>query len=135
QRGIADRFLAEGQTVQALAFGTMTLGVDGLASRHPYTLALGQSGIEGILLGWVEELGVQIRRGVEVTGFAQDDAGVDVHVAEGPPLRTAYLVGADGGRSVVRKAAGIDVVGAEATRSNLIAEVAVTEETPGGIRL
>ena len=76
-----------------------------------------------------------IRRGVEVTGFAQDDAGVDVHLAEGEPLRTAYLVGADGGRSVIRKAAGIDFVGAEATRSHLIAEVEVTEETPTGIRL
>ena len=76
-----------------------------------------------------------VRRGLEVTGFAQDDAGVDVHLAEGGPLRTAYLVGADGGRSVVRKAAGIDFVGAEATRSYLIAEVEVTEETPTGIRL
>jgi 3-(3-hydroxy-phenyl)propionate hydroxylase len=98
-------------------------------------LALGQSDIERILLGWVEELGVPLRRGLEVTGLAEDDAGVDVRLGEGGPLRTAYLVGADGGRSAVRSAAGIDFVGAEATRSNLIAEVEVTEETPGGIRL
>ena len=91
--------------------------------------------MERILLNWVTELGVPVRRGVEVTGFAQDDDGVDVHLAEGDPLRTAYLVGADGGRSVVRKAAGIDFVGAEATRSHLIAEVQVAEETPAGIRL
>ncbi len=90
--------------------------------------------MERLLLGWVEELRVPIRRGLEVTGFAQDDAGVDVHLAEGEPLRTAYLVGADGGRSVIRKVAGIDFVGAEATRSHLIAEVEVTDETPG-IRL
>ena len=96
---------------------------------------MGQSQIERILLGWVEELGVPIRREVEVTGFAQDDAGVHVHLAEGEPLRTAYLVGADGGRSVVRKVADIDFVGAEATRSHLIAEVEVTEEPPTGIRL
>ena len=50
-------------------------------------------------------------------------------------MRTAYLVGADGGRSVVRRAAGIEFVGAEATRSHLIAEVEVTEETPTGIRI
>lgn len=60
-----------------------------------------------------------IRRGLEVTGFAQNDAGVDVHLAEGEPLRTAYLVGAEGGRSVIRTVAGIDSVGAEATRSHL----------------
>ncbi len=135
QRGIVDRFLAEGQTAQALSFGDTSLNVGGFPSRHPYTLGLGQSHIERILLGWVEELGVPVRRGLEVTGFAQDDAGVDVHLAEGKPVRTAYLVGADGGRSVIRKVAGIDFVGAEATRSHLIAEVEVTEETPTGIRL
>ena len=75
-----------------------------------------------------------IRRGVEVTGFVQDDDGVDVHLADGEPLRAAYLVGADGGRSVVRKAAGIEFVGPDATRSHLIAEVEVTEETPTGVR-
>ena len=74
-------------------------------------------------------------RAARSTGFAQDDTGVDVQLAEGEPLRTAYLVGADGGRSVIRKAAGIEFVGAEATRSNLIAEVEVTEETPKGIRV
>jgi 3-(3-hydroxy-phenyl)propionate hydroxylase len=135
QRGIVDRFLAEGRTAQVLSFGGTSLGVGALPSRHPYTLGLGQSHIERILLGWVEELGVPVRRGVEVTGFAQDDAGVDVHLAEGEPLRTGYLVGADGGRSVIRAVAGIDFVGAEATRSHLIAEVEVTEETPTGIRL
>ena len=136
QRGILDRFLAEGQTAQALSFSGTPLNVGGLPTRHPYTLALAQSPIERILLGWVEELVVPIRRGVEVIGLAQDRDGVDVQLAEGTPLRTAYLVGADGGRSVIRKAAGIDFVGAEATRSHLIGEVEVTEETPPtGMRL
>jgi 3-(3-hydroxy-phenyl)propionate hydroxylase len=135
QRGIVDRFLSEGQKAQVLSFGSTALPVASLPSRHPYTLGLGQSHIERILLGWVEELQVPVRRGVEVTGFAQDDSGVDVHLADGEPVRTTYLVGADGGRSVVRKAAGIDFVGAEPTRSHLIAEVEVTEETPSGIRL
>jgi 3-(3-hydroxy-phenyl)propionate hydroxylase len=135
QRGIVDRFLAEGITAQVLSFGNTPLDVGSLPTRHPYTLGLAQSHVERILLGWVEELGVPLRRGVEVTGFVQDDAGVDVHLAEGEPLRTAYLVGADGGRSVIRRAAGIDFVGAEATRSHLIAEAEVTGETPTGIRL
>ncbi len=135
QRGIADRFLAEGQTVPRLAFGATPLEIGELPTRHPYTLGLGQAGIEEILLGWVEELGVSLRRGVEVTGFGQDDQGVDVHLAGGTTARTAWLVGADGGRSVVRKAAGIEMVGAEPTRSLLIGEVAVTQELPEGIRL
>jgi 3-(3-hydroxy-phenyl)propionate hydroxylase len=135
QRGIVDRFLAEGQTAQVLSFADTPLNIGGFPTRHPYTLGLAQSNIESILLGWVEELGVPVRRGLEVTGFAQDDAGVEVYLAQGEALGTAYLVGADGGRSVVRRVAGIDSVGAEATRSHLIAEVQVTEETPSGIRL
>ncbi|MFN2536813.1 MAG: FAD-dependent monooxygenase [Mycobacteriales bacterium] len=133
QRGIADRFVAEGQIVQAARFGDMTLDVSDFPSRYPHSLGLWQNHIERILLGWVEELSVPIRRGVEVTGLARDDTGVDVHLADGGPLRTGYLVGADGGRSVVRQAAGIDFVGWDATRSALIAEVQVTEETPVGV--
>jgi 3-(3-hydroxy-phenyl)propionate hydroxylase len=135
QRGIADRFLAAGRTAQVHSFGSTPLPIDGFPTRHPYTLGLGQSGVEEVLLGWVEELGVPVRRGVEVTGFDQDETGVDVHLGGGGRLRTAYLVGADGGRSVVRKAAGIDFVGAEPTRSHLIAEAEVTEALPLGYRL
>ncbi len=135
QRGIADRFLEVGQTVQGLRFGDTALDISSFPSRHPYTLGLGQSSIEEILLAWVEELGVPTRRGVDVVGFAQDDDGVDVHVAGGATRRAAYVVGADGGRSVIRKAAGIDFVGAEPTRSYLIGEVKVTEEVPPGLRL
>ncbi len=135
QRGIADRFLAEGQIAQAARFGSTTLDLSDFPTRHPYSLGLWQNHIERILLGWVEELAVPIHRGREVIGFAQDDTGVDIHLADGEPLRTRYLVGADGGRSVIRKAAGIEFPGWEATRSHLIAEVEVTEETPEGIRL
>ena len=133
QRGIADRFLAAGQIADPAHAGS-GMKVSDFPTRHPYTLGLGQPHIERILLGWVEELGVPIHRGLEVTGFAQDDDGVDVGLAEGEPIRTGYLVGADGGRSVIRKAAGIEFVGWDATRSHLIAEVEVTEETPTGIR-
>ncbi len=132
QRGIADRFLSEGQIAQAARFGTVTLDVSDFPTRYPHSLGLWQNHIERILLGWVEELAVPIHRGLEVTGCAQDDTGVDIHLAEGEPLRTSYLVGADGGRSVIRRATGIEFVGWEATRSTLIAEVEVTEETPEG---
>ncbi len=135
QRGLADRFLAAGQTVPAMRFADTALDVAALPSRHPHTLGLGQGEIERILTGWVEELGVPIRRGTEATGFVQDASGVDIHVADAEPIRAAYVVGADGGRSVIRRAAGIEMLGAEATRSYLIGEVEVTEETPTGIRL
>jgi 2-polyprenyl-6-methoxyphenol hydroxylase-like FAD-dependent oxidoreductase len=130
QRGIADRFLAEGKTMQAATFGSTMLDLSGLPTRHPYTLALFQNHIERLLLGWVEELGVTIRRSAEVTGVAPDDEGVDVRLASGRSLRARYVVGADGGRSVVRREAGIEFVGPDATRSSLIAEVEVTEELP-----
>ncbi len=134
QRGIAGRFLAEGTTVQIAHFGSTTMDMSDFPTRHPYSLGLFQRHIERILLGWVEELGVPIRRGVDVTGLAQDDTGVEVQVSGREPLRASYLVGADGGRSVIRRAAGIEFVGPDATRSHLIGEVEVTEETPVGMR-
>ena len=133
QRGIADRFLAEGQVARAAGTGNRMLDVSDFPTRHPYTLGLWQKHIERILAGWVDELGVPIHRG-EVTGFDQDDTGVVVHLADGDLLRAAYLVGADGGRSVVRKAAGIEFPGAEATTSSLIAEVEVADEPELGTR-
>jgi 3-(3-hydroxy-phenyl)propionate hydroxylase len=135
QRGIAERFLEAGQTFAQMSFGDTPLDVEGLPSRHAYTLALGQAGVEELLLGWVEELGVTVRRGVEVTGVEQDDDGVDVQLADGETVPAAYVVAADGGRSAIRRAVGIDMVGPAATRTNLIAEVAVTEEWTPGMRL
>ncbi|YCH99887.1 FAD-dependent monooxygenase [Arthrobacter sp. D2-10] len=99
QRGIVDRFLAEGQPVQAAFFGTTMLDMSDFPTRHPYTLGLWQNHIERILAGWIEELGVPVRRGLKVTGFAQDDDGVDVQLSNGEHLRARYLVGADGGEA------------------------------------
>ena len=84
---------------------------------------------------WIAELPVQIYYRREVTGFAQDGTGVDVELSDGESLRAQYLVGCDGGRSVIRRAAGIDFPGWDATRSNLIAEVELTEEPPPGMRI
>ena len=134
QRGIADRFLAEGKTYQVPYAGRMLLDISDFPTRHPYTLGLWQNHIERILAGWVDELDVSIRRGVDVTAFIQDDQGVDVRLGDGEELRTKFLVGADGGRSAIRKAAGIDFPGWEATTSALIAEVEVTEDLPPGIK-
>jgi 3-(3-hydroxy-phenyl)propionate hydroxylase len=134
QRGIADRFLAEGKKHQVPFSGRLLLDISDFPTRHPYTLGLWQNAIERILAGWVDELGVPIRRGLEVTGCVQDDDGVVVRLDGGEELRAEYVVGADGGRSAIRKAAGIDFPGWEATTSAMIAEVEVTEELPVGIK-
>jgi 2-polyprenyl-6-methoxyphenol hydroxylase-like FAD-dependent oxidoreductase len=129
QRGIAGRFLSEGQKTQAVGFAGVQFDLALLPTRHPYVLGLRQTHIERILAGWVDELKVQVRRGVEVVGMAQDDTGVDVELSDGQFLRAGYLVGCDGGRSLVRKAAGIAFPGSEPTTSNLIA-VAELETLP-----
>ncbi len=134
QRGVAERFLAEGQVAQAAMIGTTVLDMSDFPTRHPYSLGIWQNNIERIMAAWVAELPVRMYYGCEVTGFAQDDTGVDVELSDGQSLRAQYLVGCDGGRSVIRKAAGIEFPGWDATRSNLIAEVEVTEEPPRGIR-
>lgn len=128
QRGIADRFLSEGQVAQVAGFAQIRLDISDFPTRHPYGLALWQNDIERILAAWVEELGVPIYRGREVTRIAQDDTGVDVEMANGQFLRAEYLVGCDGGRSLTRKAAGIDFPGWDPTTSYLIAEVEMAFE-------
>src|SRR4051794_4650567 len=134
QRGIAERFLAEGQVAQVASFASVPLDLTGFPTRHPYGLGLWQNHIERILAGWVDELPVIIHRGREVTGFAQDDTGVDVELSGGGSLHARYLVGCDGGRSVIRKVAGIDFPGWEPTTSHLIAEVEMAEEPELGMR-
>src|SRR5918995_439004 len=134
QRGIADRFLSQGQVTQVGAFAGTPLDISDFPTRHPYGLGLWQNHIERILAGWVGELGVPIYYGSEVTGFAQDETGVDVELSDGDPLRAEYLVGCDGGRSLIRKAAGIEFPGWDPTTSSLIAQVEMTEEPELGIR-
>jgi 2-polyprenyl-6-methoxyphenol hydroxylase-like FAD-dependent oxidoreductase len=134
QRGVADRFLAEGHVAQAAMFATTVLDMSDFPTRHPYSLGIWQNQIERIMATWIAELPVRIYYATGVTGFAQDETGVDVELSDGRSLRAQYLVGCDGGRSVIRRAAGIEFPGWDATRSNLIAEVEVSEEPELGIR-
>jgi 2-polyprenyl-6-methoxyphenol hydroxylase-like FAD-dependent oxidoreductase len=133
QRGIAARFLSEGQVAQVAGFAGTRLDISDFPTRHPYGLGLWQKHIERIMAGWVGELAVTFYRGREVTGFAQDDTGVDVALSDGQSLRAEYLVGCDGGRSLVRKTAGIEFPGWDPTTSSLIAEVEMTGEPKLGI--
>jgi 2-polyprenyl-6-methoxyphenol hydroxylase-like FAD-dependent oxidoreductase len=134
QRGIADRFLSQGQVAQVAGFAWIRLDISDFPTRHNYGLGLRQNHIERILASWVGELEVPIYRGREVTGFEQDDTGVNVAVSDGPSLRAQYLVGCDGGSSLVRKAAGIEFPGWDPTASSLIAQVELTGEPEWGTR-
>jgi 2-polyprenyl-6-methoxyphenol hydroxylase-like FAD-dependent oxidoreductase len=134
QRGVVERFLAAGKVMQTATFAMSVLDLSDCPTRHPYGLALFQNEIERILAAWVAELPVQLYRGCDVTGFTQDAAGVDVTLSDARSLRAAYLVGCDGGRSLVRKQAGIDFPGWDPSVSYLIVEAQVTDELPVGIR-
>jgi 3-(3-hydroxy-phenyl)propionate hydroxylase len=115
-------------------FAMIQLDISDFPTRHNYVLGLTQNHIERILAEWIGELAVPIHRAREVTGFTQDDGGVDVALSDGKSLRAEYLVGCDGGRSVIRKAAAIDFPGWDPTMSWLIAEVQTAEEPAWGFR-
>ena len=134
QRGIADRFLSQGKVMQVGGYAMIPLDISDFPTRHNYGLALAQNHIERILATWVDELGVPIYRGREVTNFSQDNTGVDVKLSDGGSLQAKYLVGCDGGRSLIRKLAGIEFRGWDPTVSHLIAEAEMTGEPPWGIR-
>jgi 3-(3-hydroxy-phenyl)propionate hydroxylase len=133
QRGIADRFLSAGHIAQITGFAATRLDISDFPTRHNYGLALRQQHIERILAGWVTELEVPILYGRELAGFAQHDDDVDVALADGRSLRAQYLVGCDGGQSLVRKTAAIGFPGWGPTTSSLLAEVEMTEKPPYGV--
>ena len=132
QRGIAERFISQGTIHRAVQFA-LPLDLGDFPSRHNYVLGLWQNKIEKILAEWIDELRVPIHRSCEVTGFAQDAAGVDVALSDARTLRAQYLVGCDGGRSIVRKLARIEFAGWDASTSYLIAE-ARADDPPLGFR-
>jgi 2-polyprenyl-6-methoxyphenol hydroxylase-like FAD-dependent oxidoreductase len=134
QRGVAERFVSEGDKYPSAGFAYVPLDISDFPTRHNYLLGLWQNDFERILARWVEELGVPTLRGREVVGLTQDGQGVDVDLSEDATLRAQYLVGCDGGRSVVRKAAGIDFVGLDPSTSWMIAEVEMDEEPEFGFR-
>ncbi len=134
QRGVAERFLSRGQVMQVAGFAMIRLDISDFPTRHNYGLALPQKESERTLAAWVAELSVPSYGGVEVKDFEQDDTGVDVSLSDGRSLRAKYLIGCDGGRSLIRKKAGIDFPGWDPSVSFLIAEVAMTEDPPWGIR-
>lgn len=129
QRGLLDRFLALGQQypggVGRFAAIDKPRPVK-LDSAHSYVLGIPQPVTDRLLAERAGELGAQIRRGCELTGVEQDDDGVSVELADGTMLRSRWLVGCDGGRSLVRKLIGIGFPGEPAKREWILGEVEVT---------
>lgn len=134
QRGVVDRFLAAGRKAQVAGFAWMPLDISDFPTRHNYGLALAQQPTERLLAEWVEDLAVPVLRGQAATQIHQDDAGVEVVLSDGARLRGAYLVGCDGGRSLVRKAAGIAFPGSGPTISHIIAEAKLAQTPEWGMR-
>jgi 3-(3-hydroxy-phenyl)propionate hydroxylase len=134
QRGIAERFVSQGQQHPSVGFGGIRLDMSDFPTRHNYLLGLSQNNFEAILANWVNELGIPIMRGHEVTTFTQDDSGVTVEISGDQSLQAEYLVGCDGGHSLIRKQAGIDFLGLDASISYITAEVKMDEEPEIGTR-
>ncbi|MET0231947.1 MAG: FAD-dependent monooxygenase [Rhodanobacteraceae bacterium] len=134
QRGLAERFVSQGQKYPVVHVHPAAIDIADLPTRHNYTLSLAQNRSEPIFAEWIAELGVPILRERDVIDFAQRDDGVDVALSDGTMLRAKYLVGCDGGRSVVRRKAGIDFPGCDATTSWLIAEAEFADEPEWGFR-
>ena len=130
QRGLLERFLALGTQYPLGGFfaGITKPSPERLDTAHGYVLGIPQTVTDRLLAEHADELGAEVRRGAEVVGLHQDADGVDVEMADGTRLRSRWLVGADGGRSTVRKLLGVGFPG-EATRlETLTGEMEVTED-------
>ncbi|MFF3109018.1 FAD-dependent monooxygenase [Kitasatospora sp. NPDC057904] len=132
RRGLAERLIAEGWQVPHAAFSGLpvTLTLAGAHTGHPYSLGIPQTRVEEVLEQHALDLGAGIRRGHELLALEQDFESVTATVsADGGEyrIRAAYLVGCDGGRSTVRKRAGIDFPGTAATRFSLLGDVELAD--------
>src|SRR6185437_15480415 len=141
QRGLLGRL---GETDRADShFGGVPIDLSMFEEDHSGARGISQFRTERMLEGWATELGVPVRRGYEVTGFRETPDGVVAGFdgPQGPGEDTArYLVACDGGRSTIRKLAGIDFHGPEPTRGFYTADVTgidtrrrrIGENLPGG---
>ncbi|SDZ57009.1 FAD-dependent monooxygenase [Herbiconiux ginsengi] len=131
QRGLLERFLEHGKQYPegARRFAGLEPPSGSPApidSAHGYLLGIPQPVTDRLLTEHAAELGADIRRAQELTGFEQDDDGVTVESAGGDRLRARWLVGCDGGRSLVRRMLGVGFPGDPAQTEWLLGEFEVT---------
>jgi 3-(3-hydroxy-phenyl)propionate hydroxylase len=134
QRGALEPFLAAGTAAQIVGFAWLPLDISDFPTRHPYGLALPQQEIEHLLLAWVSSLDVPIRRHSHVERIEQYDELVEVHLHGADVMRAQWVVGCDGAHSIVRRQAGIDFEGTDASISHILAELRLRETPPWGLR-
>lgn len=128
QRGIAERFLAQGMTGQVTHFSGIFMSIEDFPTRHPYALGLLQHYTEKTLAAWITELEVPIYYSAEAVGFTQNETGVEIDLADGRAMRGLYLIGCDGGRSTIRKASGIEFPGHDPSCSAVLIDAEITEQ-------
>nr|WP_264086301.1 FAD-dependent monooxygenase [Streptomyces marincola] len=132
RRGLAERLVGEGWQAPHAAFSGLpvTLSLAGTRTDPPYSPGIPQTRVEQILEEHALARGADIRRGHELLAVEQDDESVTATVSTGDEeyrVRAAYLVGCDGGRSTVRKQAGIGFPGTEATRYSSLGDVELAD--------
>ncbi|MFD9685044.1 rifampin monooxygenase [Kitasatospora sp. NPDC059088] len=130
QRGLLDRFLAEGRKFRIGGFfgHIHKPWPETMDTAHDYGLSVEQPVTERLLGAYAAELGAEVRRGQEVAGLDQDEDGVTVELADGTRLRSRYLVGCDGGRSTVRRRLGVAFPGEPSRVDTLLAELSLAED-------
>ncbi|MEV0243125.1 rifampin monooxygenase [Streptomyces sp. NPDC050674] len=128
QRGLLDRFLAEGKKHHHIGgFAGIAKPSPGrLDTTHGYVLGIPQPVTDRLLAEHAAELGAEIRRGEALVGLSQDGDGVTAELADGTRLRARYLVGCDGGRSTVRKLLGVGFPGEPSRVETLLGEMELT---------
>lgn len=147
-RGLYNRFSGDGgppQPVPAWMFAGMALDLSlsftGARANPMYAMLMPQPRLVRLLLERANELGVQVHWGHQLTGLDVRDDAVTLTVGsvDGDySLKTDYLVGADGGRSIVRKTVGIGFPGATSPTMTRLAHVRIPESlraTDGSLQI
>jgi 2-polyprenyl-6-methoxyphenol hydroxylase-like FAD-dependent oxidoreductase len=114
RRGLLERLTGDSKPPDPAAefmFAAFPLRLNDVPGNPVYTVLAPQQKIEAMLGERARELGVEVRRGHEVTGAVQKDDHVEVELDGNQTVETQFLIGADGGKSIIRKLAGIDFPG------------------------
>lgn len=138
QRGVAERFLANGIKIPSGHFAGLKTRLDFsvIDTTYPYTLFIPQSVTEQLLETWALELGVELRRNATVERIVETADGISVMGQQHSTpfdISGSYVVGADGARSLVRQHAGIAFHGLPATKTVMLGDVRLSAppSTPG----
>jgi 2-polyprenyl-6-methoxyphenol hydroxylase-like FAD-dependent oxidoreductase len=132
-RGIVERFLSAGRRVPAAHFSGLWLELSGLNTRYPFVLGLVQARIEELLERRAAELDAHVRWSSGVAALTDAETHVEVTTEAGETIRAAYVVGCDGGRSTVRRLAGVGFEGTDPTVTSMLADVELRDPPSGQV--